>query len=79
MQLHAPHFNRRQRALLRNVLGALVAILCVAILIGLMAFLLVFPGNAFGLEAAPMLQREPTALSDLIPPYLRQLSKNKAE
>ena len=27
----------------------------------------------------PMLQREPTALSDLIPPYLRKLSDNKTE
>ena len=56
-----------------------------------MALLLVFPDKAFGFKHIPsldntmavgdpaLLQSKPTAISDLIPPYLRKLSDNKAE
>ena len=91
MHLHMPHFNPQQRALLRNLLGAAVSILTALVLVGLMALLLVFPDKAFGFKViAPpqnkmvvvepaMLQRAATALSNVIPPYLRKLSEHKAE
>lgn len=125
MHIHLPHFKPIQRAALRSLIGALLAILLSIILIYLMAVLLVFPESAFSLNVesvpkqakpvpkppvqpvnrptsdhvalqtqfakeiktsnldspgvSPMLQREPTTLSDLIPPYLRKLADNKTE
>jgi hypothetical protein len=45
MHIHLPHIKPAQRAMLRNLLGALLAILAAIILIVLMAILLVFPDS----------------------------------
>lgn len=47
MHIHFPHFKPAQRAVLRNVLGALLSILLALLLIVLMAILLVFPDSVF--------------------------------
>lgn len=47
MHIHLPHFKPAQRAVLRNLLGALLAILLAIILIALMAILLVFPDSVW--------------------------------
>lgn len=55
MHIHLPHLKPIQRAAVRSLLGALLAILVSLILIFLMAVLMVFPDYAFSLnsETAP--------------------------
>lgn len=56
MHIHFPHFKPDQRAVLRNMLGALLSILLAILLIVLMAILLVFPDAVFprSIDSAPV-------------------------
>lgn len=86
-----PHFNPRQRALLRNLLGAAVAILSALVLVALMAFLLVFPDKVFGFKVIPntknsltagdpVMERAPAlaAQPDLAQPATKRVIENSA-
>lgn len=73
MHIHFPHFKPIQRAALRSLLGALMAILLSIILIFLMAVLLVFPESAFllNVESVPQQTKpvpKPVQLSSKAPP-----------
>jgi hypothetical protein len=48
-----PHFNPRQRAILRSLLGAIAALLVIVTMLVLMALLLVFPKGAAGMDIVP--------------------------
>lgn len=64
MLLHAHHLKPEQKALLRNVVGALAAILLAAALIGLMALLLVFPMASFALQVDAPVKKNNTSQGD---------------
>lgn len=75
MHLHLPHFNPRQRALLRNLLGAAVAILSALVLVGLMALLLIYPDKAFGFKVIPSLKNNLMAGDPVIEQPMSQAVK----
>lgn len=66
MHLHRPHIKPQQRALLRSLLGAVVAILAALVLIGLMVILLVFPDKAFGFQVVVSPENEVTVSSPML-------------